>query len=362
MAVEILPAPLDLKAPMTELVALARWLRTHRSALVMAGLLAVAYPLASLVASLAVLSAMTPALALAAISRSVSLCAVNFPAYVLTGYVFARLRPSGWRTAVAAMALGMLAATLPTSVAYFNSWADMLQATAPGQAFAVDTFAQSLSMALIFFSHLQHSRVHEEAAQRLSAAKQAQREARRRLAQANLQAVQARIDPQLLFDMLDAVRRAYESEPQRAEQLIDELVTFLRAALPRLQHASSSVPREAELARALARLHELAGTSEVGLTLEVPADVTDARFPPGVLLPMFNDTLQRVRAGTCALAATRQAVDCQLVLTLPARPSDATLERVRGLLNDLYGTAATLSLEPLGSAARVTVKVPYEHA
>ena len=82
MAVEILPAPLVLKAPMTELVDLARWLRTHRSALAMAGLLAVAYPLTSLVASLGVLSEVTPALALEAISRSVSFSVVNFPAYV----------------------------------------------------------------------------------------------------------------------------------------------------------------------------------------------------------------------------------------------------------------------------------------
>jgi len=88
----------------------------------------------------------------------------------------------------------------------------------------------------------------------------------------------------------------------------------------------------------------------------------DARFPPGVLLPMFNDTLQQVRAGTCALAATRQAADCQLVLTLPAHPSDATLQRVRRLLNDLYGSATALSVDSAGSAACVTVKVPYEHA
>lgn len=361
MAVAILPVPLDLKAPMSEVVDFARWLRTHRSALVMAGLLAVGYPLTSLVGSLGVLPEVTPALALAAISRPVSLGMANFPAYVLTGYVFARLGPSGWRAAVAAMALGACAASVSTSIAYFNSWADMLEATAPGRGFAVDTFAQTLAMALIFFSHLRHSRVHEEAAQRVSAAKNAQREARRRLSQSNLQAVQARIDPQLLFDMLDAVRRAYEGEPQRAEQLLDELVAFLRAALPRLQHASSSVPREAELARALARLHALAGRSEVGVTLDVPAELMGARFPPGVLLPIFNDAL-RARAGTCALTATRQAADCQLVLTLPARPSDATLERVRGLLNDLYASAAALSLDSAGPAARITVKVPYEPA
>jgi len=328
----------------------------------MAGLLTTAYTLPFTLGALDVSLDMTRALALAGSLRAVTFIAATLPALVLTGYVYVRLRPSGWRVAVDALALGICAASVGTSVAYFNAWADMLAATGSDRSFAADTFAMQLSMALIFFSHLQQCRMHEEAAQRLSAAKHAQREARRRLAQSHLQAVQARIDPQLLFDMLDAVRRAYESEPERAEQLLDQLVAFLRAALPRLQHASSSVPREAELVRALTRLHELAGRSEVGVTLEVPAEVMDARFPPGVLLPMFNDALQQVRAGTCALAATRQAADCRLVLTLPARPSEAILERVRSLLNDLYGSAAALSVDGASPAARVTVEVPYEHA
>ena len=71
-------------------------------------------------------------------------------------------------------------------------------------------FMSSFIMALLFFAHLQRSHAHEEAAARLAAAQTAQREARRRLVHARLQAVQARIDPQLLFDMLDAVRRSYE--------------------------------------------------------------------------------------------------------------------------------------------------------
>jgi hypothetical protein len=44
--------------------------------------------------------------------------------------------------------------------------------------------------------------------------------------------------------------------------LLDELVAFLRAALPRLQDASSTVPREAETSRALARLHALSAEFE----------------------------------------------------------------------------------------------------
>lgn len=346
---------------MTAVIDFARWLRAHPSTLVTAGLLGAAYPLTSAVSALGVLHEVTPAVAISAITRAASLSLADFPAFVLAGYVFARLKPAGWRAPVTAFVLGVCAATMPTSIGYFNAWADMLEATAPGGAFAMDSFAQSFSMALIFISHVRHGQVQEAAAQRVSAAKLAQREARRRLALSNLQAVQARIDPQLLFDMLDAVRRAYEREPQRAEQLLDELVAFLRAALPRLQHASSSVPREAELARALVQLHALASRSDLGMTLDVPAALLDASFPSGVLLPLINDAL-RSRSGASALAATRQAQQCLLTLTLPARPSDATLVRVRGLLDDLYANAAALTVQPTGAAVCITVEVPYEHA
>ena len=82
--------------------------------------------------------------------------------------------------------------------------------------------------------------------------------------------------------------------------MLDELIAFLRAALPRLRNASSSVPREAELARAYARLQALAGAFDAGMTLEVSADLMDARFPPGVLLPLLDDAL-RTRAAPCEL-------------------------------------------------------------
>ena len=222
-------------------------------------------------------------------------------------------------------------------------------------------FTLSFIFALLYLAHLRRSETHEAARARLAAAQAGQRQARRGIVQARLQEVQARIDPRLLFEMLDAVRRSYEVDAVRAQQLLDELIAFLRAALPRLRAASSSVPREAELARAYARLHELAGASGVVMTLDLRADVMHARFPPGVLLPLLDDAL-RARAGACALSAIRSAGACRLVLTLPARPSDAALARVRSLLADVYAASAELTVDGIGAAVSVTVGVPYELA
>ena len=229
------------------------------------------------------------------------------------------------------------------------------------QAMHLMSIAFSIPMALLYFAHLRRSRTAEAAATRLAAAQAAQRETQRRTVQARLAAVQARIDPQLLFEMLDAVRRSYAIDPARAECLLDELIVFLRAALPRLHAASSSVAREAEIARAYARLHTLAGARDASLTVNVSADVVYARFPPGVLLPLLDDAM-RTRAGPCQLAAMRCLGDCHLVLTLSAHTSDAAVARVRALLADLYGTAAQLSIQNTDAAVSVTVGVPYELA
>lgn len=361
MTAAILRAQFDLQPTTSCAVDFAHWLRTHRGALLLAGVLAVVHSLVSLVGALSVAPQVTLGLVLNGTFRTVMLGMVDWPALVLTGYVFQRLSLTGWRTGVATGGLAACVAIAYASLPLLSSWGDMLEATTPGWGFAVTAGLNGFMSALLFFVHLQRSHVREEAARRLAAAQRAQREARRRLAQGRLQAVQARIDPQLLFDMLDAVRRAYESDPPRAEQLLDELVAFLRAALPRLQHPSSSVPRETEMACACARLHALAAAPGASMTLAVSAEVMDARFPPGVLLPLLNDALQ-VRDGACELSAARHAGACQLVLTLPARPSDATAARVRGLLNDLYGTDAELAFADTGGVSRATIKVPYEHS
>jgi len=223
----------------------------------------------------------------------------------------------------------------------------------------VYAFFVATIMALLFVAHLSRSRAQEAAAARLGAAQAAQHAARLRLCRTRLQAVQARIDPQLLFDMLERVRRAYERDAGRAERLLDELVKFLRAALPRLRSASTTMTGEAQLARAYAQLRALADDVDVGATIRVADDVAGARFPPGVLLPLLDDAL-RLQAGACALVAVRSDGGCRVVLTLPSPARDTTVARVRGLLADLYGTAASLAIAPGTGVTRVTVEIPYE--
>jgi hypothetical protein len=221
-------------------------------------------------------------------------------------------------------------------------------------------FTVSLVMALLYCAHLRRSRAHRQASARLAAAQAAQRHARRRIAQSRVQEMQARIDPNLLFQMLQTVRRLYESDQALAEHFLDELIVFLRAALPRLRTGSSSLVRELELSRAFVRLHALAGRLDVEPTIDLAPDAMHARFPPGVLLPLLDSAV--AGGPVCTLAAMRSDESTRVVLRVRAAPSKSSCDSVQSLLADIYGPSARLDIGSTTETVNVVVEVPYELA
>jgi len=341
-----------------------RWLRTHKGAVAMAGLLAFAAPLTFFTGALSVMRAPT-ATTVFRLGLWWTLYGVWLWGLLLvTGYGCERLARLFGRYILGGM--WMLTACLAAALANVLTAGRATILIEQGlvqnaQTMQLHGFTVSLIMALLYFAHLRRSREHEEAAARLAAAQTAQRDARRRLAEARLQEVQARIDPQLLFGMLEAVRDLYERDAARAERFLDELILFLRAALPRLRTASSSLLREVELARAFVRLRRLANAGGLGMTIDVAPDTIHARFPPGVLLPLL-DTAVRGRAGPCRLTATRSGEACRLVLTLDAAPADPSIARVQSLLMELHGTSGKVEVKGTTGAVTIIVEVPYELA
>ena len=232
------------------------------------------------------------------------------------------------------------------------------------RAMHLNGFTFSLIMALLYFAHLHRSRQHRQAAARLAAAQSAQREARRRIVQARLQGMQARIDPQLLFELLDTLRRLYAADAARAERFLDELIGFLRGALPRLRSEWSSLLREVELVRTFGRLRALASSDAPAMRVDIAPEAMHARFPPGVLLPLLGGALD-AGAVPIRLTAARSSDGRAVLVTFAAAPPETSVARVRSLLAGLYGTSGTLEIAGAASAAgadHVIVEVPYELA
>jgi hypothetical protein len=73
------------------------------------------------------------------------------------------------------------------------------------------------------------------AARALADAEIERSEAQRKLLAAQLVAAHAQVDPAFVLQRLEAVERAYEADPARADVLLDEFIAFLRDAIPRLR-------------------------------------------------------------------------------------------------------------------------------
>ena len=59
----------------------------------------------------------------------------------------------------------------------------------------------------------------------------------RKAFESRLQALQARVDPRFLFDTLASIEATYEADAARGERMIDDLIAYLRAALPTIEDA-----------------------------------------------------------------------------------------------------------------------------
>ena len=87
-------------------------------------------------------------------------------------------------------------------------------------------------IATFIYVRLRKSRL---AARALADAELERSEAQRRLLAAQLVAAHAQVDPAFVLEKLEDVERAYESDPARADLLLDEFIVFLRDAIPRLR-------------------------------------------------------------------------------------------------------------------------------
>lgn len=200
----------------------------------------------------------------------------------------------------------------------------------------------------------------EEASRRLQQLQREQQAARRRLVEAQLQAMQARVDPQMFFDVLDGVQRLYATDPPRAEALLDELIVFLRAALPRLRSASSTLAQEIELAASYFRLQTLRSGAPAAVRITLPDALAARAFPAGVILPLLADA----EAAAIEVDAQSGAGTDDVTVSLHAEhaPAPQVLAQVRETLAALYGSAATLECRESTAGAHVETRITLAHA
>jgi LytS/YehU family sensor histidine kinase len=110
--------------------------------------------------------------------------------------------------------------------------------------------------------------------------------------QAELKLLQAQVEPHFLFNTLANVRHLVQSGSPDALTMLDHLIHYLRTALPELRSESSTLGREAELARAYLEIirMRMGGGLEIGV--DVPESLANEPFPPLMLMTLVENAIK----------------------------------------------------------------------
>ncbi|MFO1327526.1 MAG: histidine kinase [Rubrivivax sp.] len=122
----------------------------------------------------------------------------------------------------------------------------------------------------------------------------AQAQAERREAELRLSVLAAQVEPHFLFNTLAGVRSAIATDPLRASEMVDRLVDYLRAAIPRLRsdgHVQATLGAQLDIVRAYLGLMA-ARMPRLKWSVEVPPDLLRARCPPLMLISLAENAVK----------------------------------------------------------------------
>lgn len=197
--------------------------------------------------------------------------------------------------------------------------------------------------------------------------------AQKRSIESDLQAMQARVEPQFLFNTLAQVRELYRADAARGERMLDELIAYLRAAMPLMRDTASTLGQEIDLVRAYLGIVRLRLGERLAFEIDAPSEIAAVRMPPMMLLPLVDHAVTRgiaifreggairIRA-TVAAGTVRLEIDDSGAGLMPGSEGDG-IAGIRERLAALYGNSASLTLQGHdGGSTEAVLEIPLEDA
>jgi sensor histidine kinase YesM len=192
------------------------------------------------------------------------------------------------------------------------------------------------------------------------------------LQRAQLQVLRTQIEPHFLFNTLSVVRALSRSDRRATVDVLQNLIRYFEAALPRLRESEVPLRQELELVEAFLAICQ----KRMGARLQYEIDAAETllhwRVPSMAVLTLVENALKHgvtplSEGGAIRIAAAVEEGALQLSVTDTGRGLDLSQGRGTGLANLrqrlvlMYGSEAVLSLStatPQGVVATIGLPSP----
>ncbi|MEH6417637.1 sensor histidine kinase [Pseudomonas sp. CGJS7] len=109
---------------------------------------------------------------------------------------------------------------------------------------------------------------------------------------ARLRLLQAQVEPHFLFNTLANVRELVQSGSPQASAVLESLIAYLRAAVPRLHRDQSTLAQELELVRAYLEVMHMRMPDRLEFGLHADPDTLELECPPTALLTLVENAVR----------------------------------------------------------------------
>src|SRR4051812_44907763 len=193
------------------------------------------------------------------------------------------------------------------------------------------------------------------------------------LAEARLQALQARIRPHFLFNSLNAVLSLIRRDPKRAERALEDLADLFRTLMA---DARQFVRLEEELSllERYADIEQLRLGERLRITWQLDGAPPDALLPPMVLQPLLENAVYHgVEPGTglgeVVVRIERRGERVHATIDNPHLEAGnqragnrMALDNIRERLALFFDAEASIATQTANGRYRVDIEIPYRRA
>lgn len=114
----------------------------------------------------------------------------------------------------------------------------------------------------------------------------------RKALDARMRLLQAQVEPHFLFNTLANVQALVDTGSPQASQVLTSLIAYLRAAVPRMHEAATTLGQELDLVRAYLELMQMRMPDRLEFALRIDPAAKNLNCPPMTLLTLVENAVR----------------------------------------------------------------------
>ena len=187
---------------------------------------------------------------------------------------------------------------------------------------------------------------------------------------AELDALQAKINPHFLFNTLNSIASLISENPAAAESTVEKLAELFRYTLQRSGNGTVSLSEELEIVRSYHEIEKVRFGDRLRFAIRADESLSDFRIPPLLVQPLVENSIKHVVAadplgGSVEVEVTRGAESCIVAVSDSGKGFSANgedpgfgLKSIRERLSLAYGERASLRVQE--RAPQIQITIPLE--